>query len=194
MKYKKRPVVIEAVRWTGKNLAELRKMDGFEEVHLCFNGKLRILTLEGIVDASVGDYIIRGVNGEFYPCKPDIFAKTYEPVVNVGGKPVGVYIHGVEMPKHCMDCPFMVSRDNDDCILQSAEANESFENWEQMKAGCPLVPVPPHGRLGDLDAIMEHLEYLLKYCEPESQAAQRTREMMVEIMCAATVIPESEVS
>ena len=180
MKYKKRPVVIEAVRWTGKNLAELRKMDGFEEVHLCFNGKLSILTLEGIVDASVGDYIIRGVNGEFYPCKPDIFAKTYEPVVNVGGKPVGVYIHGVEMPKEKA------------ASLIICSSGKVY--YDHLEIAGHAVPVPPHGRLGDLDAIMEHLEYLLKYCEPESQAAQRTREMMVEIMCAATVIPESEVS
>jgi len=56
----------------------------------------------------------------------------------------------MEMPTHCMDCPFMVSRDNDDCILQSAEANENFENWEQMKAGCPLIPVPEHGDLKDV--------------------------------------------
>lgn len=71
---------------------------------------------------------------------------------------MGIYIKGMEMPTHCMDCPFMVSRDNDDCILQSAEANESFENWEQMRAGCPLVPIPPHGRLIDADALDADLE------------------------------------
>ena len=60
---------------------------------------------------------------------------------------MSILIKGLEMPKHCIDCPFMVSRDNDDCILQSAEANENFERWEQMKAGCPLVELPPHGRL-----------------------------------------------
>ena len=64
---------------------------------------------------------------------------------------MSILIRGMEMPTSCLDCPFMVSRDGDDCILQSAEANESFENWEQMKAGCPLVPVPPHGRLIDGD-------------------------------------------
>ena len=63
---------------------------------------------------------------------------------------MGLYIKNLKMSEHCMDCPFMVSRDNDDCILQSAEANENFENWEQMKAGCPLIEVPePHGRLID---------------------------------------------
>ena len=64
---------------------------------------------------------------------------------------MGIYISGMKMPTHCMDCQFMVSRDNDDCILQSAESNESFENWEQMKAGCPLIELPPHGRLIDAD-------------------------------------------
>ena len=63
---------------------------------------------------------------------------------------MGLYIKNLKISEHCMDCPFMVSRDNDDCILQSAEANENFENWEQMKAGCPLIEVPePHGRLID---------------------------------------------
>ena len=66
---------------------------------------------------------------------------------------MSVLIRGISMPTHCMDCPFMVSRDNDDCILQSAEANENFENWEQMKSGCPLVPVPPHERLINADEL-----------------------------------------
>jgi len=62
---------------------------------------------------------------------------------------MSVIVKGMEMPTHCLDCPFMVSRDNDDCILQSDEANEGFENWEQMKNGCPLAPIPPHGDLID---------------------------------------------
>ena len=73
---------------------------------------------------------------------------------------MSILIKGMEMPTHCLNCPFMVSRDGDDCILQRAEANENFENWEQMKAGCPLVPVPPHGRLIDADAYEELLRGL----------------------------------
>jgi hypothetical protein len=46
-----------------------------------FNGMMKIKTLEGIMTANAGDWIITGVNGERYPCKPDIFEKTYEPVV-----------------------------------------------------------------------------------------------------------------
>lgn len=84
MKYRKRPVVIEAVQWNGDNFAEICKfMDCAPDVdarELC-NGEpslILIPTLEGVMEASVYDYIIKGVNGEFYPCKPDIFAKTYE--------------------------------------------------------------------------------------------------------------------
>lgn len=82
-KYRKKPVVVEAMKWTGNNLAELRKMPGFNAVHTCFEGDLVIHTLEGDHHASIGDMIIRGVHGEFYPCKPDIFDKTYEAVTDI---------------------------------------------------------------------------------------------------------------
>lgn len=75
-KYRKKPVTIEAVPWTGNNLAEINEfMKKFIRV---IGLTLEIPTLEGNMKASLGDYIIKGVNGEFYPCKPDIFAKTYE--------------------------------------------------------------------------------------------------------------------
>ena len=51
---------------------------------------------------------------------------------------MGVYIKNMTMPKHCIDCPFMISRDNDDCILQSEESNESAKTWDDLKAKCPL--------------------------------------------------------
>jgi hypothetical protein len=74
MKYQKKPVVIEAVKWTGDNANELASFMGVAAFE---GGKVQITTLEGVLTASVGDYIIRGVKGEFYPCKPDIFAATY---------------------------------------------------------------------------------------------------------------------
>lgn len=80
MKYRKKPIEIEAVQWTGNNLAELRKMEGFNNAHICLDGVLKLATLEGITAASIGDFIIKGVQGEFYPCKPDIFEQTYEAV------------------------------------------------------------------------------------------------------------------
>ena len=68
-KYRKKPVVIEAVQWTGENREEVLKFVG----HDAFVGieEISIFTLEGIMIASVGDYIIRGVQGELYPCHLD---------------------------------------------------------------------------------------------------------------------------
>lgn len=81
-KYRKKPVVIDAIQWK-INFDELvltLKIDP----HLLItspNGQvLFISTLEGLMEAQIGDWIIRGVNGELYPCKPDIFEKTYESV------------------------------------------------------------------------------------------------------------------
>ena len=80
-KYSKKPVVIEAVQWTGENVKEVMDfMNWRNAAHDTASG-LTIHTLEGNHHASLGDWIIKGVNGEFYPCKPDIFEKTYEKVV-----------------------------------------------------------------------------------------------------------------
>ena len=96
MKYRKKPVVIEAIQWDGsrKSTKEVLEFmgqvvdtklqiscDKFDDyVSLANKEGLTIHTLEGDMTAQVGDYIIEGVNGEFYPCKPDIFEKTYEQV------------------------------------------------------------------------------------------------------------------
>lgn len=81
MKYRKKPVTVEAVQWTGENWKELIELENFSDVGLFGNnGDLAVKTLEGWLYASPGDYIIRGIRGEFYPCKPDIFEETYEPV------------------------------------------------------------------------------------------------------------------
>lgn len=73
--FRKKPVVIEAVQWTGLNYEEMRKFMGVFSVNM---GRIPIKTLEGDIYASPDDWVIKGVNGEFYPCKPDIFDKTYE--------------------------------------------------------------------------------------------------------------------
>ena len=77
--YRKKPVVVEAVQWTGENHAEMCEFIDPEVFEIIPRVGLLIHTLEGDHHASPGDYIIKGVNGEFYTCKPDIFAKTYEP-------------------------------------------------------------------------------------------------------------------
>jgi hypothetical protein len=81
MKFRKKPVVIDAVIWTGSNTEEV---SDFCKGGLKFSAGdthlgLTIPTLEGDHQANPGDYIIRGVKGEYYPCKPDIFVMTYEP-------------------------------------------------------------------------------------------------------------------
>ena len=83
-KYRKKPVVINAMQWNGDfnevvsmaasfSTPDLRKLKLEED-------KLKIYTLEGIMTADIGDWIIIGIHGEFYPCKDDIFKKTYEEV------------------------------------------------------------------------------------------------------------------
>ena len=77
--YRKIPVEIEALKWDGENFAEVKQ---FCPAATWIDDELSILTLEGDMSASVGDYIIKGVKGEFYPCKPDIFKLTYEEVLS----------------------------------------------------------------------------------------------------------------
>lgn len=78
LKYMKKPVVIEALQWTGDNIDELAEFMGELFLVVGQDEKIRIHTLEGPIWANLGDYIIRGVQDEYYPCKPDIFALTYE--------------------------------------------------------------------------------------------------------------------
>jgi hypothetical protein len=81
MKYRKKPVVIEALEWRGSNEKEIRNF--FKSVdfsNFSFHNGLIITTLEGKYRAEVGDFVIKGVKGEFYPCKPDIFEMTYEEI------------------------------------------------------------------------------------------------------------------
>lgn len=88
MKYRKKPVVIDAFRYETKaSFGELIAWrNGFEPVHPdlihhwgTFGNDVVIPTLEGNMTVSEGDWVIRGIKGEFYPCKPDIFQASYEP-------------------------------------------------------------------------------------------------------------------
>ena len=92
-KYRKRPIVIDAVQFTEKLALELfckrespifGKLTPNGSYHpadgIVYEAHIIIDTLEGAMKADINDWIIKGVNGELYPCKPDIFEKTYEPV------------------------------------------------------------------------------------------------------------------
>jgi hypothetical protein len=87
-KWRKKPIVIEAFKWTGgPDQTEEPDwiVDALRDNMVIINRpplhfSMSIITLEGIMSADSGDYIIKGVQGELYPCKPDIFKATYEKV------------------------------------------------------------------------------------------------------------------
>ena len=77
-RFRKKPIEIEAVQWTGGNTSEICRFVG-GVIGTTFEPEVVIIkTKEGWVEASPGDWIIKGVQGEFYPCKPDIFEATYD--------------------------------------------------------------------------------------------------------------------
>ena len=82
--YRKIPVVIKAVQWTGtgEDMVDISKLaeDSPRTIRM-FKGCLEIGTLEGVMTALLGDWIIRGIAGEIYPCKDEIFRATYQEVV-----------------------------------------------------------------------------------------------------------------
>ena len=94
MYYITKPVVIEAIQWNGRNLEEIKSfvdndsldygtygtdaITGLPQISVCID------TLEGTMTASVDDYIIKGLNGEFYPCKPDVFERKYDLLTGSG--------------------------------------------------------------------------------------------------------------
>lgn len=80
--YRKKPLVIQAVQWTGENNIEI--LNFCERCYITSSGKTKdlvITTLEGDMSAAIGDYVIKGVVGEFYSIKEAIFKKTYESVI-----------------------------------------------------------------------------------------------------------------
>ena len=93
MKYKKKPVVIEAIQWNGQNAKQILEFmgqkvdlssqiaqDSFYDYELSLQNGWKITTLEGGHIASINDFIIKDIKGKFYPCKPDIFSLTYDKV------------------------------------------------------------------------------------------------------------------
>ena len=80
MKYRKKPIVIEAIQWDGDMTEEIKTFLGSSRDYRIpiINDVLKIFTYEGIMDCSLNDYIIKGIQGECYPCKPDVFKETYD--------------------------------------------------------------------------------------------------------------------
>ena len=79
-KYTKKPVTIEAIQYTGDNIVDIWEAFGAGDIYgpTFDDQNAYISTLEGRMKCSPGDFIVKGVAGEFYPCKPDIFEQTYE--------------------------------------------------------------------------------------------------------------------
>lgn len=83
MKYRKKPIEIEAIQFIGNNDTDIIAFLGDDRPNVMWSGdekSILILTLEGVMKCGLGNWIIRGVNGELYPCRDDIFRKTYEAV------------------------------------------------------------------------------------------------------------------
>jgi hypothetical protein len=82
MKFRKKPIEIDAVLWDGSKeaAAEIFKLGESKHLDIFPDECIQISTLEGTMRCDKGDWVIRGIKGELYPCKPDIFELTYEPV------------------------------------------------------------------------------------------------------------------
>lgn len=81
-RFKTRPCEIEAVQWTGANIKEIQEFTRYKALFSTRENKLilSIPTLEGVMEARITDYIVKGLKGEFYPCRLDCFNKKYEEV------------------------------------------------------------------------------------------------------------------
>ena len=126
MKFRKKPVVIDAVQWAGNNLSEIQAFyKPARAMPLMYDGILvgndiHIHTLEGMMIANKGDWIIKGVKGEFYPCKPDIFEQTYEPVEE------GAKMADSKLYKE-------IDRLREEAERELADIKEEHRNWFERK-------------------------------------------------------------
>lgn len=165
--FTKKPVTIAAIQWTGKNLREVIAFtDGPPDTRTTHAGMaweayadlvardgLKIYTLEGKMLASPGDWIIRGVKGEYYPCKPDIFEATYSPAALAAGQataaqPGDIGRKSIDMVLHCPKCGLQhIDKDNsEDLRIEAAElgvdreGERRLERWIEEREW----PNPPH--------------------------------------------------
>lgn len=120
MKFRTKPCEIEATKWTGRNVKEIMRFVKNESAVIT-NGVLIIKTLEGDMVASAGDYIIRGLRGEYYPCKPDVFHAKYEPCEEQEQRE--------EQEQHKMN-----KQEKEDLIIRKTyELNRIFVNYKVSK-------------------------------------------------------------
>lgn len=105
-KFRKKPVVIDAMQAVPSvTVDDLKAFAGMDEPPFFYqNGHIHIRTLEGTMRAEWGDWIIKGVKGEFYPCKPDIFEATYERLAD-DGEPLGKIVRGFHGDDKLLNTP-----------------------------------------------------------------------------------------
>lgn len=121
MKYIKKPISIEAIQWTGSNFDEISAFMGEKNPIVNSQNQLVISTLEGDMRANVGSYIIKGVEGEFYPCHKDIFESTY--------------IHIIEHKITCNNCAHTFLSTNANIYYDAID--NKYRYWEV----CPVCGI-----------------------------------------------------
>lgn len=152
-KYRKKPIVVEAIQWAGSNLEEIRNFVGNDLIenyikHFDIERTLikqtlagiAINTLEGTIIVNYGDYIIKGANNEFYPCKPDIFKQTYEEVIDDNKKQKETYLSKYLRENNCSFEEFVKDQEMYDgfcpVILESpCSKMDCIECWNQEVKG-----------------------------------------------------------
>ena len=107
---------------------------------------------------------------------------------------MSVLVRGMKMPNRCLDCPLMVSRYNDECIVQSEAVNEIARTWDDLKANCPLIDVPTqHGRLIDADFEERHYTSMTVNPTPDvTEKDKRNSLVIIEALQMAKTIIEAE--
>lgn len=157
LNFRKRPVIIQAVQWTGENLREVicftdgpldarsthASMKWEDYCDLVKSDGLKIYTLEGKMSADVGDWIIKGVKGEHYPCKPDVFELTYEPART---QPPSLVDEPVEVVGwRRLDRPYELTADPSVCAIWHGVGYPVQALYTHpaasVPAGCKVVPV-----------------------------------------------------
>ena len=128
--YRKKPVEIQALQWTGDNMEEMIAFGEGKCAVKPLGQTVLIATLEGTMIASKGDYVIRGVQGEFYPCKPDIFQQTYTrvPELTQEAEKDWLATRGLKEPLARLSYNeiFTLKKDTEESIKQ-------YGNWEYPK-------------------------------------------------------------
>lgn len=165
MKFRKKPVVIDAVQWDGENIKQVMDFMAWRNAEHDERHGLSIRTLEGTHHAAIGDYIIKGVQGEFYPCKPDVFALTYEPV----GQPL---------------CGLKIEIDTSevDAALEKVEALGKAYRGPQLLSGTVSVEAVQGFTAGyAIDPLESAIELIVRMMD-ERMASDRSPSLNVGVM------------